>query len=80
MSQYLPSALGSMQVEARLEGRAGDGFIFPACEYVKHKTILSEGLSNISGGTEILCSANRAGAIEASWESQVEPATGVMYS
>lgn len=30
----------------------GDGFIFPTCEFIKHKTIISEGrLFNISGRT-----------------------------
>lgn len=31
----------------------GDGFIFTTCEYVKHKTIISEGLFKLNGRTEI---------------------------
>lgn len=33
----------------------GDGFIFTTCEYVKHKTMISEGLFNTSGRTRDFC-------------------------
>lgn len=42
---FAQCSVGNMQMEAQLLRKGwGDGFIFPTCEYVKHKTIISEGL------------------------------------
>lgn len=62
MSQYLVLSREYADGSSTLRKGWGDGFIFPTCEYVKHKTIISEGLLT-SVADRFICSTNGVGAI-----------------